>query len=189
MRKNITGIILAGGKSSRMGADKGTLLFKNVMFTQHIINNLYPIVDEIIIVSNNPNYDQFGVKRIPDNVKDYGPIAGVYTGLKASKTDYSFVISCDSPKVDMDVFRPLLEYRNNKYDVVQYIYNTRTTPLTALYNKKCLPVFKLALKNKIQKLRFVVKQLEHKTIPAPDNIVCKLANINTPKDLEKHDIC
>lgn len=189
MRKNITGIILAGGKSSRMGTDKGTLRLNNITFTQHIINNLAPIVDEIIIVSDNKIYDQFGVKRVQDNVKDYGPIAAVYTGLKASKTDYSLIISCDSPKVDIDVFKPLLENRNNKYDIVQYICNTRTTPLTALYNKKCLPIFKLALKNKIQKLRFVVKQLEHKTIPAPDNLKCKLINLNTPKDLEKYNIC
>ncbi len=189
MQKNITGIILAGGKSSRMGVDKGTLLLNNITFTQHIINNLSPLVDEIIIVSNNENYDQFGVKRIPDNIKDYGPVAAVYTGLKASKTDYSFIVSCDCPKVDFTVFKPLLEHRNNKFDIVQYVQNTRTTPLTALYHKKCLPIFKLALKNKIQKLRFVIKQLDHKTIPATDEIKCKLANINTPKDLEKHNIC
>lgn len=189
MRKNVTGIILAGGKSSRMGKDKGTLLLDNVMFTQHIINNLMPFVDEIIIVSNDKNYDQFDCKRIPDNVTNYGPVAGVYTGLKASKTDYNIVISCDSPKVDMDVLNPLLEYKNNKYDIIQYSHNSRTTPLIALYHKKCLGIFKLALKNKIQKLRFVIKQLDTKTIVAPSNIYSKIVNINTPKDLEKYNIC
>jgi len=189
MQKNITGIILAGGKSSRMGTDKGTLLLNNISFTQHIINNLTPLVDEIIIVSNNLDYDQFDVKRISDNIEDYGPVAAVYTGLKASKTDYNIVVSCDSPKVDLDVFGPLLKERNNKYDMIQYICNSRTTPLIALYNKKCLSIFKLALKNKIQKLRFVVKQLNTKTIIAPQHIQHKLVNINTPKDLERHLIC
>lgn len=189
MKKNITGIILAGGNSTRMGTDKGTLTLDNITFTQHIINQLTPIVDEVIIVSNHKNYDEFGVKRISDNVKDYGPVAAVYTGLKASKTDHNLIISCDSPKVDFDVFKPLLEERNNKYDIVQYISNYRTTPLIALYNKKCLGVFKLALKNKIQKLRFVVKQLEDKTIVAPDHIKEKIVNINTPKDLERYNIC
>ncbi|NIJ44380.1 molybdopterin-guanine dinucleotide biosynthesis protein A [Wenyingzhuangia heitensis] len=189
MQKNITGIILAGGKSSRMGTDKGTLLLNDITFTQHIINNLRPIVDEIIIVSNQESYDQFGVKRISDNVQDYGPVAAVYTGLKESKTDYSLIISCDAPKVDIDVFKPLLEHRNNKYDIVQYICNSRTTPLTALYNRKCLGIFKLALKNKIQKLRFVIKQLDDKTLVTPDHIKDKIVNINTPKDLERHNIC
>lgn len=189
MQKNITGIILAGGKSSRMGTDKGKLLLNDIPFTQHIIYNLAPIVDEIIIVSNCESYDLFKVKRIPDNVKDYGPVAGVYTGLKASKTDYSIIVSCDSPKVNMDVFKPLLENRNNKYDIVQYICDSRTTPLIALYNKKCLSIFKLALKNNIKKLRFVVKQLEGKTLVAPDEIRDYIVNINTPKDLEKYNIC
>ncbi|MDO3693560.1 molybdenum cofactor guanylyltransferase [Wenyingzhuangia sp. chi5] len=189
MQKNITGIILAGGNSTRMGVDKGTLMLKNITFTQHIINKLSPIVDEIIIVSNHKNYDQFDVKRIPDNVKDYGPVAAVYTGLKASKTDYSIVVSCDCPKVDLEVFKPLLDERNNKYDIVQYIADSRTTPLIALYNRKCLGIFKLALKNKIQKLRFVIKQLEDKTIVAPDHIRPKIVNINTPKDLERYNIC
>lgn len=189
MEKNITGIILAGGKSSRMGTDKGFILLDGTPFIQHIINNLKDIVDEIIIVSNNADYDQFGIKRIPDNIKDYGPIAGVYTGLKASKTDYNLVISCDAPKVDLEVFKPLLKERNDYYDVVQYIANSRTTPLTALYHRKCLKIFKLALQNKIQKLRFVVKQLNTKTLVAPDEIRPKIVNINTPRDLEKYNIC
>lgn len=189
MEKNITGIILAGGKSKRMGTDKGFILLDGIPFIQHIINNLTPLVDEIIIVSNNPDYDQFGYKRIPDNVTDFGPVAGVYTGLKASKTDYNFIISCDAPKVDLDVFTPLLKERNGKYDVVQYIANSRTTPLTALYHRKCLQIFKLALQNKIQQLRFVVKQLNVKTLVASDEIRPKIVNINTPKDLKKYDIC
>lgn len=189
MQKNITGIILAGGKSSRMGTDKGTLLLNGITFTQHIINNLTPIVDEIIIVSNHDIYDQFGVKRISDNIQNYGPVAAIYTGLKASKTDHNLIISCDSPKVDIHVFKPLLEEINNKYDIVQYICNSRTMPLIALYNKKCLGIFKLALKNKIHKLRFVIKQLNAKTMNASDEIRHKIININTPKDLEKHNIC
>ncbi len=189
MSKNVTGIILAGGKSSRMGTDKGHLLLDGKTFTQNIIDNLTPFVDEIIIISNNEDYDNFGVKRIPDNIDNYGPVAGVYTGLKASKTDYSFIISCDSPKVDAEVLNLLLEQKNAKYEIVQFCCNFRTTPLIALYHKKSLSIFKLALKNKIQKLRFVVKQLQHKTIDAPEEIQPKIVNINTPKDIEKYNIC
>lgn len=181
MEKNITGIILAGGKSSRMGTDKGFIKLNDITFTQHIINNLSPFVDEIIIVSNNSDYDQFNVKRIPDNVSNFGPVAGVYTGLKKSKTDYNLIISCDTPKVDIDVFAPLLKERDNNYDIVQYIADSRTTPLIALYHKKCLPVFKLALRNKIHQLRFVVKQLDCKTLVASDIIKEKIVNINTLK--------
>ena len=188
MKKNITGIILAGGKSSRMGTDKGTLKFNGTTFIQCIINNLKPIVDEIIIVSDHKAHDQFDVTRIPDHVKNYGPVSAVYTGLKTSQSDHNIIVSCDAPKVDIDVFKPFLENINTKYDIIQYSHNNKTTPLIALYNKKCLNVFALALESKIQKLRFVIKQLQCKTIVATDTIQNKIVNINTPKDLEEH-IC
>lgn len=62
-KKNITGIILAGGKSSRMGTDKGFLLLNNKPFVQYSIDALKPFVSEIMIVSDNPDYDIFGLKR------------------------------------------------------------------------------------------------------------------------------
>ncbi|MDO6737953.1 molybdenum cofactor guanylyltransferase [Wenyingzhuangia sp. 2_MG-2023] len=189
MEKNITGIILAGGKSARMGTDKGFITLNQITFTQHIINSLSPIVDEIIIISNNENYDRFGVKRIPDCVSNFGPVAGVYSGLKASKTDYNIIVSCDAPKVDLEVFKPLLKERNNCYDVVQYIVNTKTTPLIAMYHKKCINIFELAVQNKIHQLRFVLEQLNCKTLIASDEIKPKLVNINTPVDLKQYNIC
>ena len=54
-KKNITGIILAGGTSSRMGTDKGLILYKNKAFVKHIIEAMEPLVDNIIIISNNIN--------------------------------------------------------------------------------------------------------------------------------------
>ena len=85
-KKNITGIILAGGKSSRMGTDKGFVMYKNKAFIQHIIEAIHPLVDEIIIVSNNPDYDVFKLKRVNDIIENAGPLAGVYTGLFESET-------------------------------------------------------------------------------------------------------
>ena len=63
-KKHITGIILAGGKSSRMGSDKGLMMLNNKPFIQHIVEALQPLVNEVIIVSNNADYDIFKLKRI-----------------------------------------------------------------------------------------------------------------------------
>ena len=68
-KNNITGIILAGGKSSRMGSDKGFVIYNDKPFIQHIIDTLQPLVDEIIIVSNNPDYDVFKLKRVNDIIE------------------------------------------------------------------------------------------------------------------------
>ena len=64
--KTITGIILAGGQSSRMGSDKGLISFNGSLFIEHVIKALKPLVKNIIIVSNNPDYDTFGYKRVSD---------------------------------------------------------------------------------------------------------------------------
>lgn len=189
MKKNVTGIILAGGKSSRMGTDKSLLKYNQLTFIENIIQQLSPLVDEIMIISNTIEHDLYGVTRIADEVEDYGPVAGIYTGLKASKTDHSIVVSCDVPKVDTDLFKTLLSKKHCIFEVIQFCYEDKTTPLTAVYHKKCFNVFQLAINNKIQKLRFVVKQLHTKTITADENTGAKLANINTPKDLIKHNIC
>ena len=84
-KKHITGIILAGGKSSRMGTDKGFVIYKNKAFIQHIIEAINPLVDDIIIISNNPDYDVFRLKRFDDIIENAGPLAGVYTGLHFTK--------------------------------------------------------------------------------------------------------
>ena len=89
VKNNITGIILAGGKSSRMGSDKGFLKLNDKRFVLYSIEALKPLVSEILIVSDNENYDTFGYKRIEDIIKNSGPVAGIYSGLKASKTEYN----------------------------------------------------------------------------------------------------
>ena len=94
-KKNITGIVLAGGKSSRMGSDKGLLTINGKMFIEHVVDAMKPLVDNIIIVSNNKMYDQFGYERIEDEIINSGPMAGLYSGLKHSESEYNLVLSCD----------------------------------------------------------------------------------------------
>ena len=92
-KKNITGIVLAGGKSSRMGTDKGLLKFNGKSFVQYSLDALKPLVSEIIIVSDDLNYDTFGLKRINDITKNAGPVAGICAGLEASSTEYNLILS------------------------------------------------------------------------------------------------
>ena len=97
---NYTGIILAGGKSQRMGTDKGLLLLDGKPFVSYIYEALQPIVGEnCIIVSSNPDYDCLGCTRVEDIIPTKGPRGGISTGLKYSKTKMNIVISVDAPLV------------------------------------------------------------------------------------------
>lgn len=112
---NLTAIILAGGKSSRMGTDKGLVHLKEIPMVKHVIEAARKAnIEEIIIVSNNPVYKQFGFPVYPDIVKDKGPLGGIYTGLQKSNTTRNLILSCDIPFINSDVLNLLVNSHSAK---------------------------------------------------------------------------
>ncbi len=182
---NITGIILAGGKSSRMGTDKGFISYQNKPFTAAIIQALEPIVTNIILVSNHSKYDIFKYTRVPDLVENSGPVAGIYTGLEFSKTTYNLVLSCDVPLVKTDLLQRLVQEIETGYDVVQFTSQGKTTPLIALYNKHCSEHFKKELEEGEKRLLKVLDKLNVKTLTVHAEDEVYLKNINTPNELKE----
>ena len=186
-KKDITGFILAGGKSSRMGKDKGLLTFKNMQMIEYAIEALQPICKSIIILSNNSEYEKFGYKVYPDVVKNSGPLAGICTGLSESKTKLNIFLSCDSPFVTTDFLEHLVQYASD-FDAVAPFYKGKTYPLTAMYKTSCSPVFNKMLKNRNLRVREVLDLLNSKIIDFSSNLSFFddkiLTNINTPKELE-----
>ena len=182
-KKNITGIILAGGKSSRMGSDKGFLILNEASFIYHIIEALKPLVSDIIIVSNNQDYNVFGYRRVEDIIQNAGPLAGLYSGLSHSETTYNLVLSCDVPLIKTTVLNMLIEGFDDAFDCIQLQSQNKTMPLIALYKKKCMHTFKALLQDHKRRLQFAVEQLHTKTIilnPEFDEFV---KNINTKQQL------
>jgi molybdopterin-guanine dinucleotide biosynthesis protein A len=187
--RTITGIILAGGQSSRMGQDKGFLKLKGKTFMSYIIKALKPIVGEIIIVSNNPDYDVFKLKRVEDVMEDSGPLAGLYAGLLHSETENNIVLSCDVPLINTSVLKKLIEGFTSEVEVIQFESQGKTMPLVAMYKRHCMhPILKLLQTNE-RRLRFAIEQLEVKTIKLDPELGKTVRNINTIRELKeiKHE--
>ena len=184
-KKHITGIILAGGKSSRIGSDKGFLLLKNKPYIQHIIEAMQPLVNEIIIVSNNPDYDVFKLKRVNDLIKDSGPLAGVYTGLHYSNTENNLVLSCDVPLINTETLKKLTEQEDENAEIIQLESKGKTMPLIALYNKHCESKFSELLQQGERRLRVAVNKFKVKTIVLSTALEKFTKNINTPNNLNE----
>lgn len=184
-RNNITGIILAGGKSSRMGTDKGLIKLDGATFIERIINTMKPFVKEIIIVSNNSDYDQFGFKRVEDMIKNSGPLAGLHTGLYYSESEYNMVLSCDVPMINSKVLNYLIEGIDETSDVFQLKSQDRTIPLVAIYKKQCLNRCTNLLKTGELRLRVFVEQLNTKTIVLDATMDNYVKNINTKEELKQ----
>ncbi len=184
-KHNTTGIILAGGKSTRMGSDKGFVLYNDATFMSHVIAALQPFVSEIIIVSNHSEYDIFKLKRVKDKFEDAGPLAGLYSGLENSETEKNIVLSCDIPLINKTVLKVLVEGFDSEVDVVQLKSNSESMPLIAMYKKQTMYQILDLLEQGERRLRVAVKSLRTKTITLDTKLDPFVKNINTTAQLKE----
>ncbi len=135
----ITGIILSGGKSSRMGQDKGMMEYRGKKLIEYSIELLSPFCQELLVSSNSPDYHSLGCRVVPDNFKDSGPIAGLEATLTKSSNNMNLVVSCDSPFIEPVLFEKLIEQFADQ-DVIIPIHEKGIEPLIGIYQKR-LSVF------------------------------------------------
>ena len=182
-KKDITGIILAGGKSSRMGTDKGLINLDGKLFVQYSITAVEPLVSETFIISGNSGYDLLMLQRFEDIMPNAGPLAGILTGLLRSKTDYNLVLSCDVPLIKTEVLELLVGAHDGTSDVVQLVSNGRNMPLIALYHKRCEKIFHELLETGERRLHVALDHCRLKNVVLDPEREVFTANINTPEEL------
>ena len=189
IKKNITGIVLAGGKSSRMGSDKGMIMLNGKKFIQHILKALSPNVDEIIIIANNTNYDDLGYKVYIDLIKERGPLAGIYTGLTESKTEKNLIVSCDIPFITSDLIKHIID-NSDSAEITVPVFNGNIEPLCGVYSKSITDkIYSLLLKDELKMHNvlnyFTTNKIE---ILNGEKLYAKnlLVNINTPAELAEY---
>ena len=153
-RSRITGIVLAGGSSSRMGQEKSLMLFNGRPLISYAIKTLSPICDQVVISSNKPIYEFTGCDVWPDILTLQAPMIGIYSCLKRSQTCWNIFLSCDMPLVDPRLLDFLLTRREG-VDIVIPVHRNEMEPLCGLYSRKLLPL----LEKKIGGGDFSVQQL------------------------------
>lgn len=182
MRSKITGIIIAGGKSSRMGVNKALLNLGKKTLIAHSIELLGSICDELLISANSSEYDDYNIPVIRDNYLGLGPIGGLEAALSQSKTEHNFVISCDTPFVSKSIFYSLAQNIQNEKAVVPLV-NNRLEALVAYYSKSMLPLIREQIQQKNYKLQALLKTANAKFVNFNQPDIFR--NINTNADLEK----
>ncbi|MEZ5147158.1 MAG: molybdenum cofactor guanylyltransferase [Bacteroidales bacterium] len=186
MDKGITGIILAGGKSSRMGKDKGFCTIDEKPLIRYAIETLSEVCDSIIIGTNNPAYDQFGFPVVPDKISGKGPVAGIFSCLNESKTADNFILSCDMPLMTSD-FVKFVVSKKADYEVVIPVFNGMAEPLCAYYHKNITSPLKAQIKAGVYKIQEAVKPLHTLLLEIEDSNVFNdsklFMNINSEVDL------
>ena len=132
----VTAIILAGGKSLRMGTDKSCLRIDGTLLINHLYFLVKPFFDDVIISGTPAAPAIEGSRFVADGFSDCGPLAGIHASLCALSTPLGFVIACDIPRVSFPVLFKLLSLSGD-YDVVMPSFKQgECEPLFAVYHKK-----------------------------------------------------
>ncbi|WP_077215125.1 molybdenum cofactor guanylyltransferase [Bacillus dakarensis] len=148
-----TGIILAGGKSTRMGTNKALLDINGKKVIERIIDELRHNVNNMIIVTNSfEDYKFLQLPMVKDRYKGMGPLAGIHAGLSASDTERNLIVACDMPFVSPALGTLLLEELSEYQAVVPEIEG-QLHPLFAAYRKDVQEEIEEALKREQLRIR------------------------------------
>jgi molybdopterin-guanine dinucleotide biosynthesis protein A len=163
-KKQITGIILCGGKSKRMGTDKALLKLGKFNLLEIAILTLEPFCDEILLSSNIEYPLEKTLTYIPDKYDNIGPISGIYSALSESKNEHHIIITCDTPFLTTNTIQFILE-NAEQYDIVLPQVNGKIQSLTGYFNISVLPFIESEIQKKHYKPIQMFMECKHKILP------------------------
>jgi molybdenum cofactor guanylyltransferase len=186
----VTAIVLAGGKSSRLGRDKALEKIGGRYLIERVIHSLSQLGEDIIVVTAAPNQlSDLNVEKVIDTYPRTGAKVGLCTGINASLSFYSLVVACDMPFLNIDLLRYLLDSASG-YDAAIPRIGDKIEPLHAVYSKNCIPILEEQIskdKLKISDLfdEINVRYVEVGEIERYDPQHLSLFNINSEADLKR----
>ncbi|MEA3478826.1 MAG: molybdenum cofactor guanylyltransferase [Bacteroidota bacterium] len=188
----VTGIILAGGKSSRMKTEKGLVRLDNKPLIEYVIDVLEGFCDTILISSNSNAYIHYAYQVVSDEIQGIGPVSGIFSGLKASSTADNIVLSCDTPFINAGFLNYLLKNHSEAMVAVPWFGDDKYEPMTAYYHKE----FADKLSGFIQEGNYKLPEI-FKEIPVQKLIINNeldfyhdklFYNVNSREDIDKLNI-
>ncbi len=183
---DVTGVILAGGRSRRMGRDKATLEIGGKSLIEGIVDLFGRLFPRTLIAGDRPDLARPNLPAYADAYPG-SALGGLHTGLTHAETPYIFVAACDMPFVDEALIRALLERRFG-YDVILPGTPEGLEPLIACYGQGCLPIIGRQLQAGNFRILDIYPELRMRVVgpgELPGNWRTALTNINTPTDLAK----
>lgn len=186
----MTGIILAGGASRRMGTDKAFLMIAGVPMIERILRSLRASCQDIIIVTNDPyRFRKYDVRVVGDAGEQRGSLVGIYSGLLQAKHEYSAVVACDMPFLRSDLIVAMQGLAAG-YDAVVPRVNGNPEPLHAVYRKTLTTIIgdqiqsgNLRIHDLFSKIK--VRYMTEPEIDRIDPSHRSFKNVNTPEDYEE----
>jgi molybdopterin-guanine dinucleotide biosynthesis protein A len=186
--KGITGVILAGGKSTRYGSNKALAEVHGTKLIERVVRAIEPLFERLLLVTNTPHeYSYLELPMVEDIIKGLGPIGGIHTGLETISDEAGFFVACDMPYLNENLLRYMVTLKKD-FDAVIPRVGRMVEPLHSLYTKQCLPILRESIDSQVhQIMRFFqkirVRYVDEEELRSIDPRLRSFFNINKPEDL------
>jgi molybdopterin-guanine dinucleotide biosynthesis protein A len=187
----VTGVIQAGGRSTRMGGEPKALLeVGGKRIIERVVAAVGAVLDDLLVVTNTPErYAFLGLPMVPDAFPEGGALGGIYTGVRAAAGGAAFTVACDMPFLHPEVAR-LVVARAGEGDVVIPRTGTQFETMHALYAKRCLPAMEARLRaGQLKIVGFFaevrVVEIDVARMAPPRAPEVTFMNVNTPEELAR----
>ena len=190
----VTGVILAGGMSRRLGRNKALELIGGRPLIGRVIDSVGSVADSVLVIVND---DQRAldlqlppaVETAVDEYPDTGSLGGIYTGLVNASTPWILVVACDMPFLNKKLLRHMLDHRQDA-DVVVPMLDGRPEPTHAAYSKVCIPHIRRRIESRQLKISGFFDDVAVNSIPQDqverlDPERFSFFNVNTQDDLDR----
>jgi molybdopterin-guanine dinucleotide biosynthesis protein A len=187
---SISGVVLAGGRSTRLGRDKAFLRIDGRPLIERIVELTAEVTEEVIIVANDfDSYTGLDARVVTDFYPGKGALGGIFSGLREVSTQHALVVACDMPFLNIPLLRYMGEFTPD-YDIVIPRLEELTEPLHAIYSRVCLSAIEKQLRADDLRISsffagFRVRYVERQEIEAFDPGHLSFFNINNQSDFAR----
>jgi molybdopterin-guanine dinucleotide biosynthesis protein A len=186
---HVTGVVQAGGRSTRMGGNPKALLdLGGQRIIERVVHAVAAVLDDILIVTNTPDlYAFLGLPMVGDVYPDAGSLGGIYSGLDAARGEAAFTVACDMPFLSPEIIRLVVD-RASEADVVIPRVGGQLETLHAVYGKRCLAAIETRVRAGRYKITGFfedvrVREIAEAEIAERGDVAHIFMNVNTPEEL------
>ncbi|HUV89175.1 MAG TPA: molybdenum cofactor guanylyltransferase [Anaerolineae bacterium] len=185
----LTGIVLAGGSSRRMGRDKAFLELDGRPLIAHVVECVARVCAEVLVVASNVQpYAGLGARLVEDRFRGVGVLGGLHAGLEAAAHELALAVGCDMPFLNPALLRAFAGWAEG-FDVAVLRQGEQVEPLHGAYRRTCLPAMEAAIRANQRRIVSFFPQVRVRYV-APEEVtpfdpgLRSFRNVNTPEEWE-----